>query len=467
MKRAAQNILAIFAGDIASRVVGFLVTVYLARTLAPESFGLVAIGLAVLGHLQLLTSPGFQVVETRNVAKLSTFDPDRLGGVVVVRTVLSAGAVLLTALIVALFFPADLTALVVLTSVASLIPMALYADWVLQGKEQFMWISVARFGGYVVYGVTALFLVHSPDNVVGAPLAFLAGCTATALLLGVALVRTVGLPRPRWAPQMWKSILAENLPVGWAMFLGQMVINLPPLVIGVLLTTTGAGQYNAAMKLIFLLLILDRVVNAVFLPVVTRIIIRNRSEAEKLVDVGLRVLMVVGIAVMLCGILLAPSAVVWVFGDMYGGGIVVFQILLLYVVLTLLNSVVVCTLVGAGGDRMYAGVITAGTIALVFFLLVLTPLLGLTGAAIAVVLGEAVTLLLMLNRTAAVIALPHPGVFVPPILAGAVGAGTAWLSLAAGPLPALAVTMAAYSAAIVVFKVILPSDVRYLREKLV
>jgi O-antigen/teichoic acid export membrane protein len=467
VKRATQNILAIFAGDIASRAVGFLVTVYLARTLAPEGFGLVTIGLAVLGHLQLLTSPGFQVVEARNVAKLPAFDPDRLGGVIMVRSLLSAGAVLLTALVVALFFPADLTALVVLTSVASLIPMALYADWVLQGKERFIWISAARFGGYVVYGLAALYLVRSPDNVVGAPLAFLTGCVATAILLGVALVRTMGVPRLRWAPPMWKRILVENLPVGWAMFLGQMVINLPPLVIGVFLATTGAGQYNAAMKLVFLLLILDRVVNAVFLPAVTRTIVRNRSEAEKLIDIGLRALLVVGIAALLCGILLAPFAVVWVFGDMYGGGIIVFQILLLYVVLTLLNSVVVCALVGAGGDRMYAGAITAGTIALVFFLLVLTPLFGLTGAAIGVVLGEAVTFLLMLNRTAAVVPLPHPRVFVPPVLAGAVGAGSAWLALGAGPLPALAIAMASYSVAIVLFKVILSSDLRYLREKLV
>ena len=467
MKRAAQNILAIFAGDIASRAVGFLVTVYLARTLAPEGFGLVTIGLAVLGHLQLLTSPGFQVVETRNVAKLSAFDPDRLGGVFVVRSVLSAGALLLTALAVALFFPANLTALVVLASVASLLPMALYADWVLQGKEQFVRVSAARFGGYVVYGLTALLLVRSPDNIVGAPLAFLAGCSATALLLGVALVRTAGVPRFRWVPSMWKSILVENLPVGWAMFLGQMVINLPPLVIGIFLTTTGAGQYNAAMKLIFLALILDRVVNAVFLPAVTRMIVRNRSEAEKLIDVGLRVLLVVGIAAMICGILLAPYAIFGVFGGQYGEGVIVFQILLLYVVLTLLNSVVVGALVGAGGDRMYAGVITAGTIALVVFLLVLTPLFGIAGAAGAVVLGEAVTLLLMLNRTASVIALPHPGVFVPPLLAGGAGMAVAWFALAAGPVPAVGAAMAAYGIAITLFKVILPSDVRYLREKLV
>jgi O-antigen/teichoic acid export membrane protein len=156
-----------------------------------------------------------------------------------------------------------------------------------------------------------------------------------------------------------------------------------------------------------------------------------------------------------------------VFGDSYAEGIIVFQILLLYVALTLLNSIVVCALVGAGGDRMYAGVITAGTIALTLFLLVLTSLFGLAGAAVAVVLGEAVTLLLMLNRTAAVIALPHPGVFVPPLLAGGAGMAVAWFALAAGPLPAAGAAMTAYGVAIILLRVILPSDIRYLREKLV
>jgi O-antigen/teichoic acid export membrane protein len=116
---------------------------------------------------------------------------------------------------------------------------------------------------------------------------------------------------------------------------------------------------------------------------------------------------------------------------------------------------------------MYAGVITAGTIALAFCLLILTPLFGLAGAAVAVVLGEAVTLLLMLNRTAAIITLPHPGVFVPPLLAGAVGMTVAWFALAAGPLPAVGAAITTYGVAIVLLKVILPSDIRYLREKLI
>ena len=76
-------------------------------------------------------------------------------------------------------------------------------------------------------------------------------------------------------------------------------------------------------------------------------------------------------------------------------------------------------------------------------------------------------MLLMLNRTAAVIALPHPGVFVPPLLAGGAAMAVAWFALAAGPLPAVGAAMAIYSVAIILFKVILPSDVRYLREKLI
>ena len=382
MKRAAQNILAIFAGDIASRAVGFLVTVYLARTLAPEGFGLVTIGLAVLGHLQLLTSPGFQVVETRNVAKLSAFDPDRLGGVFVVRSVLSAGALLLTALAVALFFPANLHCTGCARERCFIAAHGVVCRLGVAGER-----TICERKRRPLWRLCRLRADGTPS---GAFSGRCCGCSAriswrgvraTALLLGVALMRTAGVPRFRWVPSMWKSILVENLPVGWAMFLGQMVINLPPLVIGMLLTTAGAGQYNAAMKLIFLILILDRVVNAVFLPAVTRMIVRNRSEAEKLIDIGLRVLLVAGIAAMICGILLAPYAIFGVFGGQYGEGIIVFQILLLYVTLTLLNSIVVCALVGAGGDRMYAGVITAGTIALVVFLLVLTPLFGIAGAA--------------------------------------------------------------------------------------
>ena len=152
MKRPLRNMSALFAGDVASRGIGFLVTVYLARILEPAGFGLVSVGMALLGHLQLLSSPGIQLVETRNTARADGMDDRRFGGVLTLRFVLSI-VLFALALLVLFVNPYDpAVRRVMLWSLASLFPLALATDWYLQGMERMPPIGAARFAGYCVYG---------------------------------------------------------------------------------------------------------------------------------------------------------------------------------------------------------------------------------------------------------------------------------------------------------------------------
>src|SRR5512137_3156507 len=89
VRRPLRNMTALFAGDVASRGIGFLITIYLARILGPAGFGLVSVGMALLGHLQLLSSPGVQLVEARNTARADGMDDRRFSGVLALRLALS------------------------------------------------------------------------------------------------------------------------------------------------------------------------------------------------------------------------------------------------------------------------------------------------------------------------------------------------------------------------------------------
>ncbi len=412
MKRPLRNLLSLAWADLGSRAVGFFITVYLARVLGPAAYGLVGVGFAVLGHAQLLASPGMQVVEARNAARPGGMDDDRLGAVIGLRFALAALFFAVTWALLAVLPVDGPTRSVVLWSVAVLFPLAIAPDWFLQGRERMVPLGIARVSGYLVYGAAVWLLVRVPDDSAMAPAAFGAGSLATAVILWIAVGQ--GTTRPRFTPDVrrWASILRENLPVGFAMFVGQQVMNLPPILLAAMRTTAEAGIYTAALKLVFLLLAMDRVLNALLLPALTRVRATRPADLDHVAGLVARLVSILATAIVVPGMFLAPLVVQLVFGSAYGEAVMIVRILLVYVGLTLVNSVAVCLLLATGRERMYSRAMIVGSITLAAAMIALTPVWGTTGTALGAVGGELVTVALMLRGAAGEVRLFTRGGFV-------------------------------------------------------
>jgi O-antigen/teichoic acid export membrane protein len=457
---------ALFAGDVASRGVGFLVTVYLARILEPAGFGLVSVGMALLGHLQLLSSPGIQLVETRNTARAVGMDDRRFSGVLTLRFVLSV-ALFAIALLVLFVNPYDPPVrCVMLWSLASLFPLALATDWYLQGMERMAPIGAARFIGYCVYGIAAWFLVRTLDDVAMAPAAFFLGALVTTGMLWGTSVSLRPMPRLKWDVGLWTQLLRENLPVGMAMFVGQMVMNLPPIVIAATTGTADAGVYNAALKLVFMLLIADRVLNALLLPAFTRVRDAKPADLERMVSVTAKVVITGVILLVLLGNLLSSWGISLVYGVAYGNADPVFRILLLYVGLTLINSIATNVLLASGYERLYSSILVRGSLVLIVAMLILTPLYGSIGTAIGAVVGELVTVLLMTWHARRNGSFPGMGLFIPFLIAGCCSGAAGWLLWPVHPVAATAAATGVLGGLLFVFRVFKSEDIAYVRERL-
>ena len=90
MKPLTKNLLSSSASDAGSRLLGFLVTAYLARVLGPPAFGIISIALSVLGYAVLFAGPGMNVMGTRLVASTRGAEAEFSSDVVSLRTLLAA-----------------------------------------------------------------------------------------------------------------------------------------------------------------------------------------------------------------------------------------------------------------------------------------------------------------------------------------------------------------------------------------
>jgi O-antigen/teichoic acid export membrane protein len=74
----------------------------------------------------------------------------------------------------------------------------------------------------------------------------------------------------RFEPKEWISIAKESFPLGIGNVMGSLTVNLAPIVIGILLSNTDVGIFSAASKMVFFLLMFDRVFAQLLLPAATR-----------------------------------------------------------------------------------------------------------------------------------------------------------------------------------------------------
>lgn len=457
MKRLAGNMLALVAGDLGSRLIGFVVTVYLARVLETSGFGVMNIGLSVLGHAMLVVSPGIQFLETRNVAA----GHERVNLILSLRLVLALVVTLLVAS-VSLFVLQDHTVrLTVILFVCSTVPLALFLDWYYSGKEEFPLVSGAKVFMYLVYLGIVLLAVRNPGDLTLVPIAFAAGNLAAAASLLTLYKQRGGRLNLMFSAGAFITVLRENVPVGVSMFLAQSAVNLPPILLGWLVSTSDAGIFSAGMKIVFMLLIADRVLHNLLLPVATRYYAGKREEAPELLSLVMKWVTIIALPVAIIGMMFALPVVQLVFGPAYTEAALVLKILMAFFFFTLLNTICICVLIGSGNERSYSSTMLAGSAITVALILTGTLSAGTTGAATGIVAGEIVTVGLMIAKVASVAATHLAKHLIRPVIGAACMAAVLFPGQDWNPYLSAGVSFAAYTIALMVLGALNRTEIRY------
>lgn len=390
MTRVSKNILSLAISEGGSRLIGFVATVYLVRSLSVHDFGLVSIAIAVFGYAVLFAAHWFNTYGIRQVA--SGTNNLFVGNFISLRFILAV-VILIIVSIISMLIVADyrLSSLIIYFTI-SIIPGALFLDWYFQGKEDLLPVSIGKLIVSVIYLLFLLLLVnYNSINVV--PLSFLIANVAGVIFTFVWFYSKYGFIRLRFNISRWKSIIQESFDISFASTLAQLNVNLPVLVVGIILTASDVAIFNVASKLVFVLLIADRLFNSIYFPTITRIYAQNQNRISEILNFVSRWLVLLIFPLSLSCILAGESLINLIFGAQYINSILTFQVLTGYFLITMMNSVLGYALVAIKQEKMFARTIYLGTAANIILVLLLTYFFGLLGTAIAIVTAELLILI--------------------------------------------------------------------------
>jgi O-antigen/teichoic acid export membrane protein len=311
---ALTDLLALSAGEIVSRLAGFVAFAYLARALAPEAYGAVELAVSLALLFGFVVDLGIGQIGAREIAR----DPERtraLAAEIPAARLLVALAAIpaMGATAIALGQPPETVRLVWVFALG-LLAAPWRQQWLLQGLEMMPWVSGASALRAIVFALAVVPLVAAPDALLAVGVAELASALAVGLYFVVIQQRRIGTLRLSFARGALVRLWRDGLPLGLAQLVWSATQYLPTLLVAGLVGGTAIAWFGAAHRIMMSLWAFSWIYHFNLFPALTRGLTRSDAAFHALLRASLKLCAWAGVGVALVVTLLAEPLCALAFG---------------------------------------------------------------------------------------------------------------------------------------------------------
>ena len=427
----------IFVSRMVNAASLFIVSVTLARYLGPDEYGLIAIALGLAGILEVLGSFGLNEGTTRFIPYYQAKDrEDDVRRVVSINITSKIGmAVMLGALLYisagfwADFFDKEVEALMQIAAIVLAFNILGGAfQGILRGFERLPLMALANIVRDVIWVVASIGLVVFAEwGVEGALWGTVAGAVAFLVIAGAGMVMALrtGLPERghlegRYDRKVFWDLMTFGLPVLLSKLMFKLFDWIGTYVVAFFGTVNDVSIYNIAYGIVSIPLVLIKAIGIAMLPAMSRAYGEDRLGLMQTLWVGSVKLidsLFMPIAAML--MVLAAPAILLVYGDGYTAGAMTVFILAPYLFVRPTGVMSNHILAAMARTDLILRVNLVSVVINVVLSIVLMPLVGIEGVALAATVSFYVNSLLMYH-----FARSKAGVRVDPTAIGRILAGS-------------------------------------------
>jgi len=390
IQRIAKNSLVLLASNIISKILGFFYVMYIARYLSAEGFGILSFALAFTGIFGVFTDLGITTLTVREVARNKSLAGKYLGNITVIKIILVIITFGLIAITINLLGYPKQTIKVVYFLALSVILSSFsnIFNSIFQAYEKMEYQSMEQILISVLILSSALFAISHGFSVIGfAFIYFLVSAVALIYSFVISIWKFVK-PKMEVDWSFWKYTIKEALPFGLTGISGMIYTYTDTIMLSLMKGDEVVGWYNAAYKLMLILLFIPGIINSAIFPSMSRFYISSQNSLKLIYEKYFKFMLMIGIPIGIGTTLLADRIILLIFGIGYTQSIIALQVLIWTIVLTFAGAAFVKLFESINRQIVITNISIGCVIINIILNFLLIPKFSYVGASIATVITE-------------------------------------------------------------------------------
>jgi len=390
VKRIAKNTGILFVSNIVSKFFGFVYTIYMARYLGAEGFGILSFALAFTGMFGVLADMGLQPLTVREVARNTELSGKYLGNIAVIKSILGIITFILIVLAINLMnYPAETVYVVYLIAFYVLINSLngmFYSIY--QGHEKMEFVGIGGILNSSLMLLGVFIAMYFGFNVEG--FAYIYLISGTGVLLYNLIISTWKFVKPKIEIDLkfWKELLKEAWPFALSGLFITVYYWIDSVMLSYMVGDLVVGWYNAAYRIILVFLFIPVMVNMVIYPIMSKYYTTSNKSLKIICEKYFKIMLMIGIPLGVLTTVFAKEIVLTIFGQDYHGTIIALKILIWGLVSIFANAPFVKLFESINRQSLVTKVTGFAMIMNIILNMLLIPKFSYIGASIATLITE-------------------------------------------------------------------------------
>lgn len=386
----AKNTTVLLVANLMSYLLGFFTTLYTARYLGVEGFGILSLALSITGIFGVLTDFGLATLTIREVSRDKSLANKYIGNTAIMKLFLSILTFGVIGLLVYILGYPETVANVIYLVTLSVIMTAFTGIFnsIFQAFEKMEYLSLTIVLNAVLMISGVLLVIYRGLDIVVLSSVYFLSSLIVLIVTFLIFSRRFFFPKIHVDLGFWKLTFNESLYFGVSSILVVIYFYIDSVMLSVMVDNTAVGIYNAAYKLIFVLMFLPNVFLTSIFPLMSQHYESNRELLKIEYEKSVKYLFAVAMFCFIFVLVFADKIIYIIYGSGYTASIVALQALI-FVLPVIFVTYLFGNILGAINKQRVLLVVT-GVNALINIILnlILIPHYSYIGASIATVITE-------------------------------------------------------------------------------